>query len=382
MEDFTDANNLMYAYKRAKRASGWKESTQRYGLNLLRETYYLQKDLRNRTYQQSEGSSFNLCERGHVRLIKALITRDLVMQHSLCDNALVPELAKYLIHDNGASLKGKGPSFTRRRFEEHLRWHYRRYGTEGYILKLDFRKYFDNIRHDELKRLMAEKIQDGNVLYALDAILKANEVDVSYSDNPDIINEIFNSLEHGKLDTSVLTGRRFMQKSLGIGSPVSQISGIFFPYRIDNYCKTVKRIHCYDAFMDDRIIIHPSKEFLHNLLREIKDISDKQGIKIHDSKTQIIKLSHGFTFLKTRYILTPSGRIVKKVPKDVIVAQRRKMKKLANFVVRGEITKEAFSNQYKSWRGDKCRYYDAYHTVTNMDKLYRRLLRWITKKLK
>lgn len=145
MEDFTSADNLIKGYRRTVKSSGWKEATQKFGLNLMREIFLLQDELRNGTYKQSAGARFVLNEQGKRRLIKALSVRDAVMQHSLCDNVLTPELSRYMIHDNGASLKGKGISFTRRRFEQHLRWHYRRYGKEGYILKLDFRKYFDNI---------------------------------------------------------------------------------------------------------------------------------------------------------------------------------------------------------------------------------------------
>ena len=124
--------------------------------------------------------------------------------------------------------------------------------------------------------------------------------------------------------------------------------------------------------MDDRIIIHPDKEFLKRLLAEIKDIAKGLGIFINERKTQIIKLSHGFTFLKTKYILTRKGKIIRRIPRDVVVRERRKLKKLARFVKAGEVTPEAFRQQYKSWRGDKRRY-NAYHTLRNMDKLFKEL---------
>lgn len=174
MKDFTSADNLIKGYQRVVKVSGWKEATQRFGLNLMQEIFLLQDELRNGTYRQSKGARFILNEQGRLRLIKALSVRDAVAQHSLCDNVLIPILSKYLIHDNGASLKGKGISFTRRRFEQHLRWHYARYGTEGYVLKIDFRKYFDNIRHDVLMSALKKKVNDEIVLNTIRAILQAN----------------------------------------------------------------------------------------------------------------------------------------------------------------------------------------------------------------
>lgn len=376
MNDFTNANALIGGFKRVKKASGWKTNTQRFGINLLREVRSLQKDVRGGTYEQDRGSTFNLCEQGHLRLIKALSVRDTVMQHSLCDTVLLPAAQPRLIHDNGASLKGKGISFTRKRFEQHLRWHYRQYGLNGYVLKMDFRKYFDNIRHDVLLDTLRPLIASyPYAMYAMEKVLMANRIDISFTDDPDYDKRVFSSLEYEKLDKSLLTGRRYMEKSVGIGSPVSQIAGIFLPTAIDTYCKTVKGIRCYDAYMDDRIILHPDKAFLRQLVDEVNEVAANIGVFIHPHKTQIVKLKHGFTFLKTKYHMTESGRIIRKIPKDVVVRQRRKMKKMYRF-----LDQEAFACQYRSWRGDKVRY-NAHKTLCNMDKLYRELILWQTKRI-
>lgn len=374
MEHMTNANSIIRASRRADAASGWKEPTQRFLLNLLKETRKLQLEVRGGDYRQGAGSEFPLCENGHLRLIKALGTRDLILQHSLCDEVLHPALRRYLIHDNGASLKGKGISFTRRRFDEDLRKYFREHGTEGYILLIDFRKFFDNIIHAKLADAFWKKLRDDSLDRFIRQILKSYEVDVSYTDEAGIETQIFNSLEYAKIDRALLTGRRFMGKSLGIGSPLSQIAGIFFPTAIDTYCKTVRQVKHYGVYMDDRYAIHESKAFLHQLLDEIEALAHDMGLHINRRKTQIVKLSHGFTFLKTKYVITETGHIVKKIPHDVVVRQRRKMKKLAAFVEAGEMSAEAFREQYQSWRGDKKRYDDK-QTLKRLDALYRSLYR-------
>ncbi len=372
MMQFDNANNLLEGFFKAEKVSKWKYRTQKHRISLLKETYHMQQELRKRLYTQGKGAEFKLCEQGHLRLVKALTIRDTAMQHSLVNTCLQPALLPHMIHDNGASLRGKGISFTRRRFEQHLRWHYQRYGREGYVLKIDFRKYFDNIDHDVIRRQFGQRVKEPLALWTLDKILQANEIDVSYA--PDgYLNRPFNSLEHEKVDKALLTGKKTLKRSMGIGSVVSQIAGIYLPTRIDTWCKTVRQVHCYDAYMDDRIIIHPDKEFLRQLLEEIKAIADDLGVFVHIKKTQIIKLSHGFTFLKTKYILTDTGKIIRRIPHDVVVRERRKLKKLANFVARGEMSPQAFRLQYLSWRGDKRRY-NAYHTLNNMDNLYKELI--------
>lgn len=368
-----DGDAYIRACKRLERSAGWKYSTQQYLMNRLTELSALKKDVDAGRYEPQNGTSFHTVENGHERIITAMRPRDAVLQHALADEIMIPTLKKYLIHDSGASLKGKGIAFTRRRFEEHLRWHYRRYGTEGYILVIDFRKYFDNIRHDTALRLISEKIHDERVMKLIRKIFDSYRIDVSYSDDADIDDEVFDSLAYQRIPKSLKTGKRYIRKSIGIGSQISQIVGIFYPTRIDTYCKTIKGIHCYDVYMDDRVITHPSKEYLKDLLKEIEDIAGKFGIFINHRKTQIVKLSHGFTWLKTRYILTASGKIIRKIPRKSVTRERRTMKHMAKLAGNHEIEWDDLKEQYKSWRGDKKRY-NAYYTLKNMDKLYKELM--------
>lgn len=368
-----DGDAYIRACKRLEKSAGWKYSTQQYLLNRLTNISELKKSVDAGAYQPGKGSEFRTVENGHERIITAMKPRDAVFQHALADEIMVPILKKYLIYDSGASLKDKGIAFTRRRFEEHLRWHYRRYSTEGYALMIDFRKYFDNIRHDKALKLISDKIPDKQVIELIRRIFDSYKIDVSYSDDANIENKVFNSLEYQKIPKELKIGERYIRKSIGIGSQISQIIGVFYPTQIDTYCKTIKRIHCYDVYMDDRIAIHPNKEYLKELLFEIEEIADNLGIFINHRKTQIVKLSHGFTWLKTRYIITDSGQIVRKAPRKSVTRERRVVKHMAQLAEDDVITWTDLEKQYMSWRGAKKRY-DVYHTLQRIDKLYREVM--------
>ncbi len=369
-----NANQLIKAYDRLRKASGWKAGTQRFGINLLSEVASLLHDVRAEEYKPGKGKSFVLNEQGRLRLIRALEPKDMILEHALCDNILNPTLQPYIIHDNGASMVGKGISFTRRRFEQHLHKFYRQYGRDGYVLKIDFRKFFDNINHDVLLKEFAEHIPQ-ETIELLKLILQNNAVDVTGFEDKYTMDNIYNALEHytagGKSE-----GKTILHKSLAIGAPISQIAGIYLPHRIDSWCKTVKGCKFYHAYMDDRIIIHHDKQFLRQILAEITQIAETLGIHINSRKTQIIKLTCPFVFLKTRYILTDTGKLIKKIPKDVVKRQRRKMDKLARLAAEGKITLKDFQTQYRSWRGDKERY-NAYYTLCRLDSEERKLEQWI-----
>ena len=75
-----------------------------------------------------------------------------------------------------------------------------------------------------------------------------------------------------------------MNKSVNIGDQLSQIIGIYYPYRIDNYVKYVRSQKFYGRYMDDWYIMNPKKKELQDLLDNIRVIADELGIHINEKK--------------------------------------------------------------------------------------------------
>lgn len=376
MEKFTDLNNLYEAYLQSKKSSSWKPQVQMYEMDYLAKLVATSNELEEHVYHARKGSSFTVNERGKQRNIRSNPFSDRVIRRCFCDNCLIPELRKYLIHDNGASLSGKGISFTRRRFEQHLHEYYRKYGTnEGYILLIDFSKYYDNIRHDKLMEAIVKHIHDPQELWLLSKIFDNFKVDVSYLSDEmykNCLNMKFNGEKQSRLDSKYLTGQKFMPKSLAIGDQVSQICSVYFPTRIDNYCKIVRSIRWYGRYMDDSYIISNDKQFLHEILDKITQIASELGIFINHKKTHIMKINHFFTWLKLRYKLTETGHLVIKVNPKTVTRERRKLKKYRKMVDQGRMPLIDVQNSFKSWLGT----YDkslSYRTKSNMKALYRDL---------
>lgn len=80
MESVYDANALLDAFRQAKKGTAWKESVQRYEMNLLRNINHTQKELANGTYEQKDFYEFSLSERGKTRHIKSMHISDRVVQ--------------------------------------------------------------------------------------------------------------------------------------------------------------------------------------------------------------------------------------------------------------------------------------------------------------
>lgn len=350
--DVTDANSLYEAFRQSKKGVSWKASVQRYEMNMLRNIRDSKKTLDAGESPVLGFTEFTLHERGKVRHVKSVHIKERVVQRSLCDNAVVPLLSKGLEYDNSASQKGKGLHFTISRLDAHLHQYYRREGTnEGYILLVDFKSYYDNVRHDKVYERMERKIPDPGIKH--------------------LARQLIEPFDDG-------TG-----KSLGIGSQISQITAIDYPSELDHIIKHDLKIKEFARYMDDSYLIHRSKEYLHYCLDAIKAKCDEIGIIVNIKKTQIVKLSHGFTFLKLRWLLTDTGKVVKRTSKDSITRERRKLTKFKTMLDEGRITMDVVANQYRTWRGGKEDiqakhgrpkiHFDNYYILRRMDAYYNTL---------
>ena len=355
-EILCDANNLYAAYKASIKGSKWKESTQRFMFNYLRYIFEIQDDLTNRTLKNGPVDEFELRERGKIRPITSISVKDRIIRHVLCDELLTPRIRKKIIYDNCASLKGRGISMQRKRFEVHLRKYYKLHGNDGYILFGDFTKFYDNIVHESAKQELL-KLFDGDefIEWLLTVIFDGFKVDVSYMTDEEYescMNDIFNKLDYRAIPKKKLTGEKFMAKSVNMGDQLSQDIGIYYPHVIDNYVKYVRSMKFYGRYSDDWYIMSPSKEELLDLLENIKRIAGNLGIHLNMKKTRIVKISGTYKFLQVKYTLTKSGKIIKRMNPDRIYTMRRKLKKLAVKVENGEIPYENVEGMFKGWMGD------------------------------
>ena len=335
--------SLMKANFESRRGVLWKASVARYNMHFFKNSVCANRKLTQSQDMHSGFYSFNIIERGKPRSIHSLHFSERVIRRSFCTNALVLILSHNLIYDNGASIKGKGITFAINRTATQLHQYFRRIGSnDGYILVIDFKKYFDNILHKPLMQIVNRYIHDPQL-----RILSAQNIASTNSDK---------SLEN-------------QGKGLYIGPEDSQIYAVAYPNSIDHKIKDQWRIKEFNRYMDDSYILCPDKKKLIQIRDALFMEYKKLGIIPNPKKTQIIKLSHGFTFLKTKFFLTDTGRVIMKPAHDSIVRQRRKLKKFNRFYQQHVMTLQQIEQSYMSWRGYILQK-DSYRSIKNMDKLF------------
>lgn len=332
-------DHLYKSYKKCCSGVGWKSSTQRYKTNALYNVVDTYNALMACTYKSRGFYEFDIVERGKPRHIQSVHISERVVQRCLCDYSLVPTFSRSFIYDNGACMKNKGIDFAIHRITCHLRRFYREYKDDGYVLLFDFSKYFDNIQHKPLIEIVKDRYSDERMQNLIIAFITA-----------------------------------FGEKGLGLGSQISQISALMFPNALDHFIKEKLRIKYYGRYMDDGYLIHHDKAYLVECRKRIIELCHSLGIVMNVKKTQIVKLSRGFTFLKTKFSYSATGRIIKKPARKGITGMRRKLKKFRRWIDEGRMTFDDVNTSYQSWRGHlkKC---NSYRTLKRMDKLFKKLFK-------
>lgn len=328
---------LMECYKNTAKASKKRTATQIWMSNLAVNAKKEADKLRDGKWKSRGFNCFRIKERGKWREIKSVHISEKGIQNSICNNCLVPIIRPHLIYDNGASLQGKGTDFSLDRFVEHLLHHIRQYGREGGICFFDFSGYFSSIPIAPLTE-------------------KAYRLRIR-----ERIMEVFR-----------LFVDAFGEIGLGLGSQVSQICAVFYPNEIDHWIKDRCGINGYARHMDDGYIIHHDIQELKRIVRIFEQKCESIGIKMNRKKCQIVKLTKQFRFLKVRFFITETGKIVKRIGRHTLKRERNRLKAFRRFYDAGLMTQREIYLNLHSWllsinRGK------TFHVKQNMIRYYNSL---------
>lgn len=315
----------------------WKPSTKHYILNAVEETERMCRKLENGTWKNGRPKEIVILY-PKKRDGLSISFRDRVYQRSINDNVLYPSITPSFILDNCACQKGKGIDFARKRLKKHLWNLYCRCGTEGFVLQIDVKGYYPNMRHDVVKEKFKRYLPK-DVHKAICDVLDTQYVgDVGY--NP--------------------------------GSQMVQIAGISLLDDIDHYCKERLHVKHYMRYMDDILVLHENYDELSRILEEIESKLDELGFETHKDKTHITPLKDGFTFLGFHYKITSTGKVIMTLNSDNVRHERRKLRRLVAKAKRGEITKAKADECYRSWKANASKG-NSYKLLQRMDLYYKSL---------
>lgn len=213
------------------------------------------------------------------RVIIVPTFKELVIQHMII-NVLEDMFLKGVYETAYGSVPKRGAFDGKRTMQ---RWVKRDPGNCKYVIKLDIKKYFENIPHDILKQKLARKIKDDRILKILFAIIDTTD------------------------------------KGLPLGFYTSQWLAMWYLQDFDHYVKQHLYSPHYMRYMDDMVILGGNKRKLRKTYEAIIKELDKLGLKLN-SKRQLFRFDYmrdgkrcgrdidfmGFRFFRDRTILRKS----------------------------------------------------------------------------
>lgn len=334
--------HFYYAFRKCLKNVSWKYSVQAYKQSACYELYKIITMLSNNKYPTLRDIVIkNIFERGKCRRIHSVHIRDRVPQRVLCDFALLPLLRDKLIYDNGASLAGKGVDFSRRRVNLHLQQAIKQYGTDFYVLKFDFKDFFNSIPHKVCREILSKYITDQRIVEMTMEIIKSYaRIDIKKStESPEVKRQ-----QLAQVNNDEWTG-------LCLGSQVSQVMALIVPNALDHYIKDVCGFKQYDRYMDDGVIFAKTKEELLQLFDGMQAIVSDIELEFNQQKTYITHIKRGFTFLQMKYNVSDTGGIIRRLTRKGVVRMRRKLHKFTNLVAIGKMTVNDVYTSMQSWLG-------------------------------
>ena len=278
-EKIISFDSLYKAHRRARLGKRGKKEVVNFEINLSQNLWALHYDLKYGNYELGEYHKFMIYDPKE-REIQAISYRDRIVQHSVCDNYLIPLLEKRLIYHNVACRKKKGTSLAIKSLKKFMAEHFAKMGQRGYFVKIDIKKFFSSIDHALLK----EKIKTLGVPQDVYALLEKIIDSYSFS----------------------------CGKGLPMGNQSSQCFALLYLDRVDRFIKEKLRIRHYIRYMDDMILISEKKSDAEKWLKEISREIEFEKLELN-KKSQIIAFKIGINFLGRRFFVSSSGEIIQKL---------------------------------------------------------------------
>ena len=336
-EKVIDFNNMYKAYCKAKCGKGYKKSSAKFGIMALDGINKLIEQLKNCTYKISNYQEFKVYEPKE-RIIKTTSFKDKVVQHSLCDNVILPRLSEIFILDNCAGQKGKGTLFGLNRLSEQMKSFSELYGYDGYILKCDISKFFYSIPHEQLKDIVEYYFSyDKNICWLCDLFIDSTD-----------------------------------GKGIPLGNQINQGFALLYLDGLDKLIKGELGIKFYGRYMDDFYLIHSDKNYLKYCLEVITEYLKTLELSLN-GKTQIFPFKNGVSYLGFHTYITADGKVVRRLKNQNKRNAQRKYLRMAKLVAGGKLSKEKFEASYNAWK-NHISHGNCYKLGKNTDEKIKKIL--------
>ncbi len=299
------------AWLQCKRGKGKSPQAQLYAINLLDNLFATQYQLQYQHWSPKAPICF-VIHYPKAREVYAAQFSDRVVHHWL-----VPQLEQcyqgYFINDVYSNIKGKGTHSAVKRLKAFMR-SLSDQSSPAYFLQLDIANFFNSIDKPVLFQLLQRRLKQQVRKTAISAE-KANDLrqvchQLLKQDAGACARQIGRAEEWAHIPAHKRLKNAGIDKGLPIGNLSSQFFANVYLNELDQFIKHQLKCRHYLRYVDDFILLHPSKEQLIQWHGAIEQFIQQQ--LLHTLRPEIIlhPLSHGANFLG--YIVRPHYCLVRR----------------------------------------------------------------------
>jgi retron-type reverse transcriptase len=264
-EKIVNRGNLLTAHKKASKGKFFYSSVKEVDADLENKLYELKELLlMNYKLTKEEYSHEIIVDKGKERdLYKLPYYPHRIVQWAIM-NVVMGDFIRSFTSDTYASIKKRGIHLAVDKMKRALGKN--RHETK-YCLKLDIKKFYPNINNKILYSKIEKKYKDERFLKLM------KEIIFSMGD-----------------------------KGIPIGSLLSQYLANFYLSSFDHYCKESLKLKFYFRYMDDIVILHEDKAYLHKLKRLFDDVfREEYDLKIKENWQVFPIEARGLDFVGYRF---------------------------------------------------------------------------------
>jgi len=316
----TDFSNLLYASRQARKGKRFRNNVLQFENQCETELLRLQTELINKTYSPGAYRTFYI-HKPKKRLISAAPYHDRIVHHALC-HIIMPLFERTFIRDSYANRTGFGTHRALQRFTQFSRQY-------QYVLQCDIQKYFANIDHEILKKIISRKIKCSHTLWLTNIII-------------DHSNPQYAPVIYFRGDSLLTPAER--RRGLPVGNLTSQLFANVYLNGFDHFIKEELKISAYLRYVDDFALFSNDKKELEKARIEIEQYLAQLRLKIHPIKSQLFKTKIGASFLGFRILPTHI-----RVRNENLRRARRRIRIMQKAYTKNLISLKMVEHSMQSW---------------------------------
>jgi retron-type reverse transcriptase len=329
--------NLYLAFCKAARGKRSQPNVAAFEFDLEGNLVRLREELASSTYRPGPYNSFTIRDPKR-RLVSAAPFRDRVVHHALC-NVIEPIFERTFIGDSYANRVGRGTHKAVDRCQAFAR----RY---PYVLRADVRQYFPSIDHEVLRRILARKLADGDVMWLVEQILRGGEgvLDDEYEMVwfPQDVPSTSSAGQDPSAGQGLLAACR--PRGLPVGNLTSQFWANVYLNELDQYVKRVLRCRAYLRYVDDFCLFADDKAQLWVWKDAVRERLAGLRLMMHERSSTVSPVRDGIPFLGFR--IYPTHRLLRRRNG---VAFARRFRTYRWMVARGEMSPDQLRRRVLGW---------------------------------